>query len=420
MAVSFARRIIFMAHSEHHACRNSRETPPNFRTDTLHRFPFRRDTFLYSRHFRCVSGHLTHMSSFIPFLFSALITGAVTPFVILFAKKYGLVDDAKKRYHPAHVHIGIIPRAGGLSLFAGLTFGIILFLGVTKLSVGLLLASAVLTLVGLADDKSDIHPYIRLLTNSLAALLIIGAGVGIPYITNPLTGGIIHLDTLRFAFHFLGTHSILVWADVFAFIWILWTMNIIGWSAGVDGQMPGFVAIAACTLGLLSMRFASTDTNQQTVTILAFLVSGSFAGFIPWNFYPQKIMPGYGGKTLAGFFLAVLGILSYGKVGTALLVLGIPTIDAVYTLIRRIGKGKSPVWADRGHLHHLLLNLGWGKRRIALFYWGVSGILGSVALAVTSQQKFFTLLFVAVAFGGFLLWVNFFTQFSKPQDHDSG
>jgi UDP-GlcNAc:undecaprenyl-phosphate GlcNAc-1-phosphate transferase len=282
------------------------------------------------------------------------------------------------------------------------------------------LAGLLLTVVGLIDDRKDVSPYIRLGTNTLAALLIIGAGVGIPYITNPIGANVIHLDTLRVSFEFFGRHSILVWADVFAFLWIMWTMNIVGWSAGVDGQMPGFVAIAALVLGLLSTRFLAVDPNQVAVTFLACIVSGAFAGFTLWNFYPQKIMPGYGGKTLAGFFLAVLAILSYGKVGTALLVLGIPTIDAIYTLIRRIGKGKSPVWADRGHLHHQLLKIGWGKRRIALFYWGVSIILGSVALMVTSQQKLFMLLLVAVGLGGFLLWVNFFTQFSKPQDRDNG
>jgi UDP-GlcNAc:undecaprenyl-phosphate GlcNAc-1-phosphate transferase len=360
------------------------------------------------------------MSYLFSFMTAFGVTCGITPLVIMFARRFKLVDDPKKRFHPAHVHTGVIPRAGGLAIFAGIALSIVLFLGFTKVTIGLLAAGALLTLIGLLDDKKDVSPYIRLLTNTISTLCIVGVGIGIPYITNPVTGGVLRLDTLRISFEFFGNHSILVWADLFAFLWIMWTMNIIGWSAGVDGQMPGFVAIAACFLGLLSMRFTNLDQNQQSVTILAFLISGAFAGFIPWNFFPQKIMPGYGGKTLAGLFLAVLGILSYGKVGTALLVLGIPTVDAIYTLVRRIGGGKSPVRADRGHLHHLLMDLGWGKRRIALFYWGVSIILGSVALVVTSQQKVFALLLVAVAFGGFLLWINFFTQFSKPQDHDNG
>jgi UDP-GlcNAc:undecaprenyl-phosphate/decaprenyl-phosphate GlcNAc-1-phosphate transferase len=356
----------------------------------------------------------------IPALVAFLIVVAITPVVIKIATKYHLEDDPKKRYHPAHVHLGIIPRAGGLAIYLGIAGAIFAFLGLTKITLGILISGAILTIVGLMDDRKDVSPYLRLISNAAAAIIIVFAGAGISFITNPITGGIIHLDTWRIAFTFLGNHSILVWADIFAFLWIMWTMNIVGWSAGVDGQMPGFVAIAAATLGLISLRFGINDPSQLSVAILSFIIFGAFAGFIPWNFYPQKIMPGYSGKTLAGFCLAVLGILSSGKVGTALLVLGIPTIDAAYTLIRRLSHRKSLVAADRGHLHHQLLDLGWGKRRIALFYWGVSIILGSVALLVTSKQKLFTFLLVVVVFGGFVLWFKFFTQFSKPSDPDNG
>jgi len=356
----------------------------------------------------------------VAFFIAFIASFAITPLVLSFAKKFKLVDDPKTRYHPAHTHTGIIPRAGGLAIFIGLLVGTFLFLPSTKLFTGMLLASLLLVIVGLIDDRQDISPYIRFGTNALAAIIVVLAGAGIPYVTNPLTGGIIHLDTWRITFTLFGTHSLLVWSDVLAFLWILWTMNIVGWSAGVDGQMPGFVTIAAIALGLLSLRYTLADPGQLPVTMLAFIVAGTFAGFIPWNFYPQKIMPGYGGKTLAGFLLAILGILSFGKFGTALLVLGIPMTDAAYTLIRRITTKKSPVTADRGHLHHRLLAMGWGKRRVALFYWGVSAILGVVALTVTSRLKVFTLLALAVGFAAFLVWVRFFTQFSKPQDPDNG
>jgi UDP-GlcNAc:undecaprenyl-phosphate GlcNAc-1-phosphate transferase len=360
------------------------------------------------------------MNIFMPFIIAMLSTFVVTPCVIGLARSLNLVDNPRVRYHPAHTHTGIIPRAGGLAILIGLVAAVVLYIPMTKLYTGMLIAAILLVIVGLVDDYQDVNPYIRLATNAVAALIMVGAGAGIPYITNPLTGGVIHLDTLRVTLSFFGTHSILIWADVLAFVWILWTMNIVGWSAGVDGQMPGFVAIAALTLGLLSLRFTLKDPSQGAVTVLAFIVTGTFLGFIPWNFYPQKIMPGYGGKTLAGFLLALLGILSYGKLGTALLVLGVPTIDAVYTLVRRVSTKKSPVAADRGHLHHQLLNIGWGKRRIALFYWGVSAILGVIALTVTSQQKVFALLLLAAGIGAFLIWVQFFTQFSEPQDPDNG
>lgn len=348
------------------------------------------------------------------------ITWGITPFVIRFAKKFNLVDNPHTRYHPAHTHVGIIPRAGGLALFVGLITAIYVFVPLGNLSIAIIVSCFILTVVGLIDDHKDVHPYIRLLINIIATILVIAMGIRIPYITNPFGPGVIHLDTITLTFPLIITSITLSLADVAAFIWIMWTVSIVGWSAGVDGQMPGFVAISALVMGILSLRFGLIDPNQHSVTILAFIVCGVFLGFLPWNFYPQKIMPGYGGKTLAGFLLAILGILSYAKLGTAILVLSIPMIDAGYTLIRRIGKGKSPIWADRGHLHHMLLDVGWSKQCVALFYWGVSAILGTIALIVTSQQKIFTFLLVIVGVSGFLLWVHILSQFSKPPDQDNG
>ena len=354
------------------------------------------------------------------FSLSLISSYLFTPCVIKFAKRYKLVDNPKMRYHPAHTHKGIIPRAGGLALLSGILIASFIMLPMNRLFISIIISSTLLVIIGLLDDKKDINPYIRLGTNSIAALIVIIAGAGVPYVTNPFTGGIISLSSHALTIPFFGEHSILLLADCVAFLWIMWTMSIVGWSSGVDGQMPGFVSIAALVLGLLSLRFSIADPSQLPVTLLAFIVAGAFAGFIPWNFYPQKIMPGYGGKTVAGFLLALLGILSYAKLGTALLVLGVPMIDAVYTLLRRFLKGSSPVLADRGHLHHKLLELGWGRRRIALFYWGVSAILGIIALSVKSQQKMFALLLFSVIIGGFLLWVNFFSHFSKQQDPDNG
>jgi len=359
-------------------------------------------------------------SVILPFITAALTVFWVTPFVIQFARHFNLVDDSKKRYHPAHTHVGIIPRAGGLALYVGIILVGFFFFPWNKLWMGICFAITLLTVVGVLDDKKDVSPYIRIITNALAIAAVIAAGAGIPYITNPINGGILHLDTWRITIDFFGTHSFLVWSSIAAFLWLMWTTTIVGWSAGIEGQMPGFVAISAATIGILSLRYSIYDPTQIPITVLAFIVSGAFSGFIPWNFFPQRIMPGYSGKTIAGFLLGLLAILSYGKLGTALLVLGIPTIDALFILTRRLLSGKSPVWADKKHLHHVLLSYGWGKRRIALFYWFVSAILGAIALLVNSQQKIFTLFVIAVIIGGFLIWVNFFSQFSKPHDQDNG
>ena len=156
-------------------------------------------------------------------------------------------------------------------------------------------------------------------------------------------------------------------ADIIGVIWLAAMMNMVSWSKGLDGQLPGFVGITAFFLGLLAHRFTAHDISAQSVMVLSFIVAGAYIGFMPFNFYPQKIMPGYGGGSLAGFLLGILSILSFGKVGTAILILAIPLIDANYTIIRRIAAGNSPFKGDRGHFHHRLMDIGWGRRRIAIF-----------------------------------------------------
>ena len=278
-----------------------------------------------------------------------------------------------------------------------------------------------MVLVGLIDDKKDVPPPIRLLTNVLAALLAVAGGAGIAFITNPLDGGVIRFDTLRWSFDSLGEHSILPVADLLAVVWIVWTTNMVGWSGGVDGQMPGFVAIAALTIGWLSFNLLTVENFPAwTGTALAFITAGAFAGFLPWNFYPQKIMPGYGGKSLAGFLLGTLAILTTAKVGTAIIVLGVPLIDSVYVVIARLLAGRNPLLATRSHLHHRLLDSGWSKRKIALFYWLVSAILGLIALSLNARQKFFTVIVVAVIVAGLILWLKLSSTYLNRSDLDNG
>lgn len=342
-------------------------------------------------------------------IISFLISFSLTPLVIYFAKKAKLIDDLKRK-HPAKTHKGSIPRGGGLGIYIAILLSSAVFLPFSKVLAGIFLGGFLTVLIGLWDDYRDLSPYFRFLMNLLTAIIVVGLGVGVPFITDPFNG-VIHLDTVRLTFEFFGSHSILVWADVFSILWIVWMMNVTGWSAGVDGQLPGFVVIACIVIAILSQRFAAHDISQVVVKDLALITAGGFLGFLPWNFYPQKIMPGYGGKSLAGFMLAVLSILSGAKVGTAVLVLGLPMIDGFYTLTRRILSKKSPFKADRGHLHHRLLDLGWGRRKIAVFYWVITALLGFFALNLTSQGKFFVVILVAVLLGVFLAVLKLFNLF---------
>lgn len=330
----------------------------------------------------------------------------LTPPTIYVAIRLGLITDSKLRKHPAHTHIGIIPRGGGFSLYLAFIITSLLFVTLNKLYIGIIIASTLTIIVGLLDDYFDISPYLRFGINLLISGLVIGFGLGIPFISNPF-GGVVRLDTWRITFSFMGTkHSLLPVADLIALIWLTWVTNMVNWSKGVDGQMPGFVSLAALFLGLLSQRFIAHDLSTSNVLYFAVIVSGVFAGFLPFNFFPQKIMPGYGGGALAGFWLGILSILSFGKIGTFVLVLAVPMIDALYTLVRRIKNGVSPFKADRGHLHHRLMELGWGKRRIAIFYWLVTAILGCASLLLTGIEKLIAVGLVALLLAIFFLVVD--------------
>ena len=354
------------------------------------------------------------MNLITPFILSFVLSLLFTPLVIRLAHKYSLIDNPTKRKKTTQTHIGSIPRAGGLAIGAAILLAIFIMLPLTKLTIGIILAILITIIIGIIDDIKESNPYLRFISNLVVAGIIVGVGVGIPFITNPFNGAIL-LDKLQWTFEFLGqNHSILIFADLAALIWIVWTMNIVGWSGGVDGQLPGFVTIAAFVIGILSFNYSAHDVSQITVATLALITAGAYAGFLPWNFYPQKIMPGYSGKSLAGLLLATLSILSGAKLGTALLVLSIPMTDAAFTLLRRIAKGKSPFWADKGHLHHKLLERGWGRRKIALFYWFTSGVLGLIALSLTStEKKFFAAALIITIVLMFLTWLHQATNLKK-------
>lgn len=361
---------------------------------------------------------LIHLTQLLinPGLVSFLISLAVSPLVIWIYTQKKWLDDPSTNSHIKVTHSKPTPRGGGIPIYLSLLLTTWLTLGFDKHLYGIMLGATVLVLVGIADDIFDLNPYLRLFTGIIAGLCVVGAGIGIAYITNPLgsPGSVIHLNQPQIQLHFLGeTHSIWIIADLFALVWILWTANIINWSKGLDGQMPGFVSLAAIFIGLLSYRFAS-DYTQWPVIQLAAITAGSYLGFLVWNFFPQTIMPGYGGGSLAGFLLAVLSILSGAKIAALVLILTIPMADAVYTIFRRLLRGKSPVWGDRGHLHHRLLDVGWTKPQIAYFYWFITFVLGIATLFLNSTQKLYTIAMFTFLTGAVIIWLKFIRTQINP------
>lgn len=335
----------------------------------------------------------------LPFLFSFVTSYITTGFVIRLGKKLKIIDNPKKNKHPKVIHKKPTPRGGGIPIFLALSFSLLFLLPVDKHILGIVLGALVIVVMGYLDDRFNLNPYLRLFLGFVAAAIPISTGIGISFITNPL-GGIFDLSNW-------------VVSDIFALFWIVFLMNILNMGAkGVDGQLSGVVVISATTIAALSL-FYSADITQWPVTILAIITAGAYLGFLPWHKYPQKIMPGYGGSTLAGYLLAVASILSTTKVGTLMVVLGVPLIDTGYTIVRRVLSGKSPVWGDTGHLHHRLLGVGLSKKQVAQVYWSVTAILGILALNLNSQYKFYTIVGVALSIGGLIIWLAYRSKLSK-------
>ncbi len=355
----------------------------------------------------------SYQELYLSFLTACLITTILTPLCIKILRKINVVDDPAVHKHPAMIHTKPIPRGGGIPMVLGVLIAGLLFVPLTKITIAMYLAATIALIIGVLDDKLDISPYLRFFANFVIAGIIVGAGVSIPFITNPF-GGILHLDVFKISFYFFGYHSIIALSDILALIWIVWVMNMLNWSKGVDGQMPGIVAISSIFIGLLSLRYPLSDQNTLIAAQISFIVAGACIGFLFYNFYPAKIFPGYG-ATAIYLLVSVVSILSGAKLATAILVMGVPMIDGAFTIGRRILSGKSPFWHDKKHLHHLLLRLGLGQRSVALCYWTVSAILGLISLTLSSQGKLFAIIMLVVVMVGALLFLHTITKTSDEK-----
>ncbi len=339
--------------------------------------------------------------AFLPGVVAGLIAYIITPFVIKFAKKINIIDDPSKNKHPKVIHTYPVPRGGGLAIYVGILFAALIFIPHDLHLYAILTGLTLLVGLGILDDKYNLNPYLRIGAQLIVAAIPVMSGIGITFINNPF-GGIINLNSFEIS-------------AIFGILWLTFLMNILNMGAkGVDGQLPGVTGIAAIIIAALSLKY-SADITQWPTIILASITAGAFLGFLPWNAYPQRIMPSYSGSTMAGYLLGVLSILSTAKVGTLLVVLGIPIVDTAFTITRRIVQGKSPVWGDRGHLHHKLLDFGLSKTQTSLFYWITTALLGLLALQLNSSDKLYTIVGVVLAVGGLLLWLQLLLAHRQPK-----
>ena len=166
---------------------------------------------------------------------------------------------------------------------------------------------------------------------------------------------------------------------------------------GLDGLLAGIALIAAGTLGVISL--IDPANTQPLVALLCALLAGSLLGFLPYNFHPARVFIGTAGVFAVGYALAVLSILGTAKVAIALLVLGVPVIDAFWIIIRRVSAERSPFSADRGHFHHRLLDLGLTHRQAVLMIYGICFVLAALSLLLSGRGQISAFLVIVLTFG---------------------
>lgn len=346
------------------------------------------------------------MEQILPAAFLALVIVAVlTPGVAWLARRVGAVDAPGGR----RVHARITPRMGGLAVILG--FFAVFWLLLPELEpnfkakqlLGFALASLILLVAGLIDDKRGLPAWVQLMTHVGAGLTLVVVGMGIEEITNPF-GGKLALDQLQIPFNLSGVeYHLTLPADLLTVAWVVLVINAINWLDGLDGLATGVGIISAFTIALLSL---SAGVNQPHVALLAMILVGALGGFLLHNFHPAKVFLGTAGSTFIGFAIATLGIISGGKIATAVLVLGFPILDAMTIIIRR-GLTSKAIWeADTTHLHHLLLARGFSVREAVLFIYGVSATFGGLALvAGTTSGKVVAFVALALLMVGVLTWL---------------
>lgn len=331
-----------------------------------------------------------------PFLLALVLSVIFTVIIRKLALKRRIVDESD--ISPERkIQKGPVPLLGGMAIFLSMAIVVLYYTLATdrvlggyllpKYLVGMLVGGLLLMIGGYLDDKYNLKPAQQIIWPIAACLVIIGSGIGIQYITNPL-GGVLYLDTVKIEIFTLDNipYYFTLFADIFAFCWLMGMMYTTKFLDGLDGLVSGITTIGAFVLFFLSLN---QEVAQPETALLSVILAGAAFGFLIFNFHPAKIFLGEGGSLFTGFMLGVLAIISGAKIATALLIMGIPILDVVWVIIRRLFfEKKSPFkTADKKHLHFRLLDIGLSHRQSVLFLYFISIIFGGTALFLGSQQK---------------------------------
>jgi UDP-GlcNAc:undecaprenyl-phosphate GlcNAc-1-phosphate transferase len=326
------------------------------------------------------------------FAAAAAISLLITPLVRAVVRHRGIVDTPNHR----RVNVAPVPRGGGIAVvvaFLVVGGGLVAFgEGIGPMPspraitggelLALFLGGALAAVIGAVDDLFDLRVRWQLLGQAGLAVMAVALGVGVEAINNPFGPG-----TIAFGAPF---------AAAFTIVWVVGMINSINFIDGLDGLSTGIGLIAALTLGILSL---TTGVAQPFVAVLCVVLAGGLLGFLRYNFRPASIFQGTAGVMFMGYALAILSIIGAAKVVVAVLVLGVPIIDTFWVIVRRLIGGRSPFTADRGHIHHRLLDLGLGHRSTVLLIYAICAGLGLLSLLVSTATQVYAFLGVLVGFG---------------------
>lgn len=317
-------------------------------------------------------GVLTFWGVFLVAVFGALL---VSPLAIKIAPKIGALDIPKDG---RRMHEKPMPRFGGLAIFVGINLSLGIFLGHDLKILGIMLGGLVIYLIGIYDDLKGISPKWKLFGQIVSAIIVCGFDVRIMFITN-------HFTT-KFGAEHLFFAGLVSW--IITIIWIVGITNTINLVDGLDGLAAGIAVIAA-----LSIAYTAYIHGYYLGTMGMLAIAGGALGFLPFNFYPAKIFMGDGGSLLLGYFLAAMAVVQPAKGATLLavlvpiFVLGLPIFDTAFAIIRRTLNKRPIMEADRGHLHHRIMDTGMGQQRTVLTLYGISGVMG-IAAVLFSRDLF--------------------------------
>ncbi|MDR2736522.1 MAG: undecaprenyl/decaprenyl-phosphate alpha-N-acetylglucosaminyl 1-phosphate transferase [Gracilibacteraceae bacterium] len=292
---------------------------------------------------------MVYLVYIVPFIIALLGSCLITPVTIWMARKWGVLDQPGDR----RVHKKAVPRLGGVAIFA--SFWSVMFLvwqadllpatsdWTSTMIWGLFWGSALIFLVGLVDDIWDIHPVPKLILQIVAACIPLFFGLELSFVNLPVLGGIVLGD----------------WGAVLAVAWIVVIVNTVNITDGLDGLASGICIIASIILAWSAFTIGQSDAAQALIILAA-----AALGFLFFNYHPAKVFMGDSGSMFLGYILATMSI--WGAVKTPimlglvfpLLVLGVPFVDIIFAVVRRKWQGHPIMKADRGHLHHRLMDSG--------------------------------------------------------------